>query len=286
MKKVFLICFLIITGMVFAPNCHAGGIEILSSEYCIRGEIYGGISPYPIISEYYVHSESGLPISESISFPETGPFLAFASGSVDLFYVETWAKAPSTGGFHATSLADAEWTFKAYGENLLVSFDELFYETGYDLANFWLYDDGNLLEFNWIDLSKPQGYYDFVVEDIDPTHEYKLRILAFVSTGGGDRGLIMSVNLSSQIPPAQAIEDLVNIIEAMNLQKGINNSLDVKLQAAQDAIEALNADLRNDAIHKLEAFINAVEAQRGKTLTDVQADLLVGLADDIISDLY
>ena len=82
--------------------------------------------------------------------------------------------------------------------------------------------------------------------------------------------------------PAEAIEDVIATIEDMNLQQGIDNNLDAKLQAVQDALVAANADLRNDAINKLEAFINAAEAQRGNKLTDEQATQLVNAANGII----
>jgi len=61
--------------------------------------------------------------------------------------------------------------------------------------------------------------------------------------------------------------------------------LDTKLEVVQEALLAANSESRNDAIHKLGAFINAVEAQRGKKLTDAQADLLVDRAEFIISVL-
>ena len=83
----------------------------------------------------------------------------------------------------------------------------------------------------------------------------------------------------------QAVEDLAATIEGMNLQQGIDNSLDSKLQATQDAIEALNADLRGDAINKLESFINGVEAQRGKALTNEEATVLVNYAYTIIAGI-
>lgn len=71
----------------------------------------------------------------------------------------------------------------------------------------------------------------------------------------------------------------------MNLQQGIENSLDAKLENAQDALLAANAGNRNDAVNKLEAFVNAVEALRGKALTDAQADQLVSVANSIIAIL-
>jgi len=87
------------------------------------------------------------------------------------------------------------------------------------------------------------------------------------------------------LTPAQAIDELTCIVEDMNLQQGIENSLDAKLEAMQDALVAANAGVREDAVNKLEAFVNAVEAQRGKQLTDAQADELVFYADWIISAL-
>jgi len=76
---------------------------------------------------------------------------------------------------------------------------------------------------------------------------------------------------------------LIGIVEDMNLQQGIANSFDVKLEAVQDALVAANAGVRQDALNKLVAFANAVEAQRGKVLTDEQADELVIYAGWIIA---
>lgn len=86
-----------------------------------------------------------------------------------------------------------------------------------------------------------------------------------------------------QLPtPEEAIEGLVADVEGMNLQQGIDNSLDTKLASALDALDALNAEQRNDAVNKLNAFMNEVEAQRGKKLTDEQADYLASEAQGIV----
>jgi len=82
--------------------------------------------------------------------------------------------------------------------------------------------------------------------------------------------------------PQNAIEKLIKDVENMNLQQGIDNSLDAKLTAALNALEALNADQRNDAINKLYAFIKEVEVQRGKKLTNEQADYLIAATQEII----
>jgi len=85
--------------------------------------------------------------------------------------------------------------------------------------------------------------------------------------------------------PEEAILDLIDTVELMNLQQGIDNSLDAKLDNALDSLEAFNAEQRNDAVNKLNAFINAVEAQRGNKLTDDQANELIASTQAIIESL-
>lgn len=81
--------------------------------------------------------------------------------------------------------------------------------------------------------------------------------------------------------------DLIDAVDALNLQKGIDNSLDAKLQNAVDSLNAANADQRQDAVNKLGAFINAVEAQtgEGKPLTEEEANSLIADANFIINCL-
>ena len=83
--------------------------------------------------------------------------------------------------------------------------------------------------------------------------------------------------------PSQAIHDLIAVVASLNLQQDISNSLDAKLQNALDALEAANTGNRQDATNKIQAFINAVEAQRDKELTSAQADQLIALANRILA---
>lgn len=84
------------------------------------------------------------------------------------------------------------------------------------------------------------------------------------------------------LTPEVAIINLIDDIEAMNLQQGLDNNIDEKLSNALDSIEALNADLRNDVVNKLEALINVVVAQSGNKLTVEQADFLIAETQKII----
>jgi hypothetical protein len=83
----------------------------------------------------------------------------------------------------------------------------------------------------------------------------------------------------------QAIGSLSDLVASYSIQRGIGGSLEAKLQNAQRALVAANAGQRQDAANKLLAFINAVEAQRGKALTNAQADELVALARRIVARL-
>lgn len=85
------------------------------------------------------------------------------------------------------------------------------------------------------------------------------------------------------LEPEVLIVQLVDKVAEMNLQQGIDNSLDVKLDAALNALDDINQNNDVAAINSLNAFINAVEAQRDQKITSAQADELIGDATDIIT---
>jgi hypothetical protein len=64
--------------------------------------------------------------------------------------------------------------------------------------------------------------------------------------------------------------------------KGIDNSLVKKLQGVLDA---LKRGQTTAAIDMLEAFVNEVQAQRGKHITIEAANLLIADAQWVINDL-
>lgn len=81
---------------------------------------------------------------------------------------------------------------------------------------------------------------------------------------------------------ADLIAGLVSDVIGLNLDKGISNSLDAKLDSALKALEDLNSNNDVAAVNSLEAFINAVEAQRGGKIPEVDADALIASAQAII----
>lgn len=78
--------------------------------------------------------------------------------------------------------------------------------------------------------------------------------------------------------PSHMIGNLVDLVRSFNLPKGIENSLIVKLEHAQAAI---NAGDISDAWNQLNAFINEVNVQAGKKLTLDQANQLISGANQI-----
>lgn len=113
-----------------------------------------------------------------------------------------------------------------------------------------------------------------------------------ISVGSGDHvvlrltGLPVGVNLTIEltpgsVDPATAVEEMAATVMEMNLQNGIVNNLDGKLDAAHEALA--DTRLQNDvaACNSLTAFIKAVEAQRGSRITDAQADQLIASAREI-----
>ena len=81
------------------------------------------------------------------------------------------------------------------------------------------------------------------------------------------------------------IAQLIQAVAQLNLAAGISNALDQKLDNALDAWLAENAEQRSDAVNKMLAFINAVEAQRAKKITNADADMLIRRANEIIRAL-
>jgi hypothetical protein len=82
--------------------------------------------------------------------------------------------------------------------------------------------------------------------------------------------------------PGELISRLARDVEDLNLQIGISNSMEAKLDAVLKALTDVNQNNDAAAIGALGAFINAVNAQRGKKLTEEDADDLIAQAQHII----
>ncbi len=78
-----------------------------------------------------------------------------------------------------------------------------------------------------------------------------------------------------EVQPTKLILDLIYEIIELDLESGIENSLLAKLDTVQKANDSV-------AINLLQAFISAVEAQRGKQIPEADADSLIAAAQHII----
>jgi len=88
-----------------------------------------------------------------------------------------------------------------------------------------------------------------------------------------------------ELNPLDLLLDLTENIFDLELQRGIENSLLAKLNAALGALEDENENNDIAAINCLGAFINAVEAQRGKKIPEADADDMIASAQGIIAVL-
>ena len=84
------------------------------------------------------------------------------------------------------------------------------------------------------------------------------------------------------LDPTELLMELAQDVIDLNLQQGISNSLDAKLSAAMQALDDINENNDVAAINTLQAFINAVEAQRGNKIPEADADALIAAAQEII----
>ena len=83
--------------------------------------------------------------------------------------------------------------------------------------------------------------------------------------------------------PYTLILELVDAVSLLNANSGITNSLDTKLDALDQLLNDLNENNDVAAVNVLNAFINAVEAQRGKKISDSEADDLITRAEEIMA---
>lgn len=83
----------------------------------------------------------------------------------------------------------------------------------------------------------------------------------------------------SRVTTSGVLTDLRDDVENSDLSLGIRNSLIAKLKNTLKSLEKGN---NGTAINQLNAFINEVEAQRGKAITNEKADELIAKAELII----
>lgn len=81
------------------------------------------------------------------------------------------------------------------------------------------------------------------------------------------------------------MEALSDEVASVEISENMENHLDNKIEAAVNAITDSNDNNDHAAIKALEAFIKQVEAQRGKKISEEDADTLIAQAEAIIAML-
>ena len=115
----------------------------------------------------------------------------------------------------------------------------------------------------------------------DATLENRLTPVQVSGLGSGSGVVAIAAGGSHSLAlPPLSLGGLVEIVEGLTDETKMKGGLLGKLHAAQ---RALNQGNTRVAENQLEAFMKLVEAQRGKALTDSEADLLVAYAKALIS---
>jgi PKD repeat protein len=140
--------------------------------------------------------------------------------------------------------------------------------------------DGSIVSYSW-------NYGDGKTgSGVKPTHEYMdagiFTVTLTVTDNEGATGTdttTVTVNAPGQQSPTHSIQDVIDLIKSMHLQKGTEKSLVSKLE---NAIKSLDKHNPNAAEKQLEATIQEINVQRGKKISRGQADTLIAAIKDII----
>ena len=106
---------------------------------------------------------------------------------------------------------------------------------------------------------------------------------AFQTTFSGVWSFVAKISLPASA--GELINNLIALVQSFDLAHGTANSLDVKLQAAQNALAALKANDDRTACNQIGAFIAEVQAQSGNKLTVDQANQLIAHVNIITTNL-
>jgi parallel beta-helix repeat protein len=153
--------------------------------------------------------------------------------------------------------------------------------------------DGNYpLTYAWQIVSAPDGSTAVLTgdetsspsftPDLLGAYEIELTVTDSLGTKSEpDSVIITAVNAE----PVDLLVDLAEDVISLNLHKGVESGLVAKLNAASKVFEDDNEKNDVAAVNILEAFIKAVEAQRGSKISEEDADDLIAQAEAIITAL-
>ena len=115
--------------------------------------------------------------------------------------------------------------------------------------------------------------------DLTPGPHIAEMSLAFM---GGDAGSFRVGFYVIANTPESLVSSLIDQVEHLNINAGISNAFDSKLQNAVSALDLAQSGDANAAVQLLQAFINSVEAQMDKAITADQGAKLISIAETAI----
>ncbi|MBI5556146.1 MAG: thrombospondin type 3 repeat-containing protein [Deltaproteobacteria bacterium] len=80
------------------------------------------------------------------------------------------------------------------------------------------------------------------------------------------------------------IADLPDLIVSLELPPGVEQSLGQKIEGIMDSIAA-GTEVSQDTLNRLNAFINEIEAQSGKKISEEDAAMLIEFANNLLASL-
>jgi len=283
------------------PDANERNPDIYGSNIVYQGDRDGN-------SDIYVYNldtgaEKRLPLPAAQANPHIwGDNVAFDDLSSGLYHVKLW-NVPSDAVFDLTSGESGQYLNQIWGNRVVYTDDRNgdleIYMTEFTLTQNNLPPIANAgpdqtalvgepVTFNGGMSSDPDGSivsfaWDFgdgsSASGTTVTHAYaaaaQYTVLLTVTDNTGLTG--SDTTAITVRTPAQAIEDLKTAVENLHLknQQGYIAKLDA-------ALKSLARGNTNTAANQLNAFMNLVNAQRGKTLTDAQANALIASAQEII----
>jgi hypothetical protein len=138
--------------------------------------------------------------------------------------------------------------------------------------------DGTIVSYVWNFGDQKSG------SGVKVTHIYSTKGLYPVTLTVTDNDGIVGSDgaVITVITSGEATQDLRKVVDDLGLPSGIENALMAKLDAA---LKSITAGKYRPAKNQLQSFINQVNAMRGKSLTNTQADALIQYAQRIMKSL-
>ena len=136
--------------------------------------------------------------------------------------------------------------------------------------------DGTIVSYSWNFGDAKSG------SGVKPTHVYIAKgIYTVTLTVTDNDGLTGTDTAKITVKtPAEIVQDLIIKVDGLGLPSDIEKGFNDKLIAAKAQI---TQNKYTPARNVLNAFINQVNAQRGKALTTAQANVLISIAQRIIN---